>query len=135
MGMGSRIIKNLVGGYATRLKPREPFEGTRGHIEIDIDKCTFCMRCMIQCPSSCISVNNKEGTWTMNPYECVACGVCVESCVFGALRMEKMYRLPSHSKEIMSYKGLTPAQKRAQQQQQQQQQQKQTNAGGTAQDA
>lgn len=106
--MGKRIIKNLVSGPVTRLQSREPFEGARGHIDLDISKCTFCMRCMRECPSGCLVVNRSDGTWSVNQFECIACGVCVDVCAQHAITMSRVYRQPAYYKKVTTYKGTPP---------------------------
>lgn len=106
--MGKRLVKNLLMGPATRMKPRSPFEKSRGAIDIDIDKCLFCGKCARECPSGCIKVDRKEFTWSLNGYECVICGVCVESCPAKAIKMNLSYRKPTEQKMIYKVKGKAP---------------------------
>jgi NADH-quinone oxidoreductase subunit I len=106
--MSKRLLENLVHGPVTRLKPREPFEGARGHVEIDIDKCIFCMRCMRECPSGCLTVNPSDGTWNINQFECIACGVCVSVCAKHAITMNETPRKPAYHKDISTYRGTPP---------------------------
>lgn len=61
-------------------KKREPMEGSRGHIDIEIDKCIFCGACQKRCPSNALTVSRDPKTWTLNPYACIVCGYCVEVC-------------------------------------------------------
>lgn len=106
--MGKRLFKNIVSGPVTRLKPREPFEGERGHIDIDISKCTFCMRCARECPCGCLTVNMADGTWNINQFECITCGVCAEVCARHAVYMSNSYRKPAEHKKVNIYKGTPP---------------------------
>jgi ech hydrogenase subunit F len=59
---------------------RELPEGTRGRIDIEIDKCTFCGACEKRCPSDALKVTRDPKSWTLNPYACVICGYCIEVC-------------------------------------------------------
>ncbi len=107
--MGKRLFENIISGPATRLKPREPFAGERGHIEIDISKCIFCMRCARECPCGCLTVNRAEGTWDIDQFECITCGVCASVCAKHAISMKGSYRKPAEHKKINIYKGTPPA--------------------------
>ena len=100
--MTPNIVKNAVSKYATRLYPfevREPFENVRGNLDIDIDKCIFCKKCSIKCPSGCITVDKKSKTWEVDPYACVYCGICVDACPTDCLFMHPEYRKPALAKE------------------------------------
>ena len=58
--MTPNILRNFFTKRATRRYPyveRSPFEGTRGELCIEIEKCTFCGVCAVKCPSQCIRVN------------------------------------------------------------------------------
>jgi len=86
----------------------------RGHIDLIKDettgkpKCIVCMACQRACPSGCIKLDGvkpegatrKEPTsYTLNFTTCSLCGLCVESCNFGALKFSKEYNLASLRKE------------------------------------
>lgn len=109
-------LGNLLSRYATRLYPvqvREPFEDVRGELYNDIDKCIFCMKCSRVCPSQCISVDNKAGTWDCDPFACVYCGVCVEACPVSCLHMKQAYRKPTYGRETIHMQGEPPKKKAA----------------------
>lgn len=55
-------------------------EGTRGRIDIEIDKCTFCGACEKRCPSHALAVSRDPKSWTLDPYSCIICGYCIEVC-------------------------------------------------------
>lgn len=95
LDMLKNVISNLSKKPATRMYPfekREPFDKNRGHIENNIDECILCGICQRVCPSNCITVDRKEGTWAYQPFECIICGVCVENCPKKSLTLEKEYR-------------------------------------------
>ncbi len=65
-------------------------------IEILIDECTGCKKCIPSCPFSLIEVENKKAKIMEG---CTFCGACVEACPFEAIlleREEKKVDLSSH---------------------------------------
>lgn len=102
------VLKNLSSGYATRMYPvtkREPFPESRGELYNEIDKCIFCKKCQMVCPSVCISVDNKAATWTCDAFACVYCGYCVEACPVGCLHQKPKHRDASYKREVISMQG------------------------------
>lgn len=94
-------LKNLFRKPVTRNYPAEPAvypDRSRGHIEIDIDKCISCGICQMSCPSDAIKVDRKEGTWDINRFDCVACGYCVLKCPKKCLTMVPGYQEPGPEK-------------------------------------
>lgn len=88
--MIGNVMNNLVTKPATRKYPmgkRPSFSRTRGHIEIDIDKCIFCGMCSRKCPSNALTVNRGEKSWEIDPFKCIICnecvGVCPKKCIIG----------------------------------------------------
>lgn len=90
------ILSNLMHRPATRPYPhvvRTRPEGTRGRLEIEIDKCIFCGMCQRRCPAAALEVTRDPKSWTFDPYRCIVCGYCVEVCPKKCLKMNC-----SHSK-------------------------------------
>jgi ferredoxin len=54
--------------------------------EIDGGKCTGCMSCARNCPQACIA-GEKKKPHVIDATQCIRCGVCVESCKFGAVKV------------------------------------------------
>jgi len=52
-------------------------------LRLDRDKCTHCNACVKACDMAIDVPENGERN-----YECILCGKCVDSCKFGALRLE-----------------------------------------------
>ena len=117
MGMfklGSMTLKSLFTKAPTRRYPavkREPFERTRGHIEmIDMKACILCGMCERKCPAHAISVDRGEETWTYFAHKCVACNDCVEFCPTDDLRMDNHYSpiMTDPQPEVHRKPPLTP---------------------------
>jgi len=109
--MTKTVFSNLFSRYATRLHPfvvREPFPDARGELYCEIEKCIFCMTCQRKCPSQCITVDNKAGTWTCDPMACVYCGVCVDNCPVACLHQKQTYRAPTPERLMLSLTGTPP---------------------------
>jgi len=106
--MTRNVLKNLFSKKATRQYPRvarTPFERVRGALFNDIQKCTFCSVCALKCPSQCIKVDKKVGTWTYDPFACVYCGICVDICPAKSLYQKREYRNPVAERETILLKG------------------------------
>lgn len=109
--MTPNILRNLITEKATRFYPyevRNAFPGVRGELANDIEKCTFCGVCAMKCPTKCIAVDKKAGTWSCDPSVCVYCGVCVGSCVKKSLSQIPAYRKPGLEKKVLFLKGTPP---------------------------
>ena len=76
-------LKNLVRRPVTKRYPHAPrvyIEGTRGHIENDMEKCILCGICEKTCPATALTVDKAARTWTINRFSCVQCSACVRAC-------------------------------------------------------
>jgi len=91
------IFSKLVSKPDTRRYPAEqraPIPGTRGHVDIDIEKCIFCGACQKRCPANALKVTRDPKAWTLNPYACIVCGYCVEVCPKKCIAMLERYYTP-----------------------------------------
>ncbi len=94
----SHIVHSLFRRPVTRAYPfvrREPCAGSRGHLEIEIEKCSFCGMCQKRCPSGALAVSRAPKSWTLDPYACIVCNYCVEVCPRKCLAMSPVHRPPS----------------------------------------
>jgi ech hydrogenase subunit F len=114
--MTSTVLRNLVQKSSTRLYPievRAPFDEYRGELYNEIEKCIFCSSCSRVCPSQCLTVDKKEGTWHCDAMACVYCGLCVEACPVDCLHQKNTYRAVSQERIEMMMKGTPPKKKSA----------------------
>jgi len=113
MNFTGTIMKNLFSKPVTTSYPFEPRvypERTRGHIEIAIEDCIYCGMCMRSCPANALSVDRKEGTWSIDRFMCIQCGYCVEKCPKKCLNIIPGYPEPMPEKSIeVHHKPETPA--------------------------
>jgi NADH:ubiquinone oxidoreductase subunit F (NADH-binding)/(2Fe-2S) ferredoxin/ferredoxin len=54
---------------------------------IDPERCTGCMSCARQCPQGAISGERKQAH-TIDQDLCIRCGICLDTCRFGAVTVE-----------------------------------------------
>ncbi len=97
------VLNNLFSKPVTTSYPEKPAEykeRTRGHIEIDFDKCTLCSLCSKFCPPRAIEVDKRSGNWEINNFDCVQCGFCVEKCVKKCLKIVPGYTPPEYEKKV-----------------------------------
>ena len=109
------VVKNLLKKPATRNYPfevREAFPNYRGELVINIDDCIFCGMCSRKCPSQCITVDKKAGTWQCDPHACVYCGYCRDACPTKCLSMNDVHRAPMTEKVTWIEQGTPPKPKK-----------------------
>lgn len=109
-------LKNLFSRPATRPYPkvvREPYEGERGHIAMNINDCIFCGICSRKCPVNAITVTRADRSWQIDRFRCITCGACVEACPKKCLAMAKTYTAPAGRKTLDVYVGAPAAPKPA----------------------
>jgi len=100
------MLSNLFKKPVTTKYPFEPAvypEGSRGHIEIEIDKCISCTLCALNCPSGAIKVDRVARTWEINRFDCVQCGYCTIKCPKKCLHMVEGYQTPGPEKSVAHY--------------------------------
>jgi NADH:ubiquinone oxidoreductase subunit F (NADH-binding)/(2Fe-2S) ferredoxin/Pyruvate/2-oxoacid:ferredoxin oxidoreductase delta subunit len=53
---------------------------------IDPELCTGCTSCARQCPNNCIA-GKKKKAHVIDTMQCIRCGICMETCKFGAVKV------------------------------------------------
>ncbi|MEM1628769.1 MAG: 4Fe-4S binding protein [Desulfurococcaceae archaeon] len=104
----SLSIKNLFLKPATIEYPKQPTPielDARGRHFADLNKCTGCSLCSIECPAECITmtpipqgfevpkINPRKIYPVVNYGKCVYCYRCVTVCPFNAYVVTNEYRL------------------------------------------
>ena len=105
--IGKLIIKSVFSKPATKMYPIKPqtyYKNTRGHIDIEIEKCIFCSMCGRKCPTGAIEVVKNEKTWAIERLKCIQCNSCVEVCPKKCLKMDNKYTVPTTTKEKEVFK-------------------------------
>jgi ech hydrogenase subunit F len=103
----TQALKNLFLPPVTTSYPASEIqypEGSRGHVEIDIDNCISCGMCVRSCPSNALAVDRANATWSIDRFDCVACGFCVDKCPKKCLKMVVGYQTPEFEKSVATYK-------------------------------
>ncbi len=104
-------LKNLISKPATSeypFKEKEFPKASRGHIEIDIDKCIMCGICSRKCMSGAITVDRNKKEWSIERMGCVQCGACVNACPKKCLSIVPGYTKPSKEKVVDTYSQPIP---------------------------
>lgn len=81
--MFGETARCLLRSPVTELYPFAPkvyLDGSRGHIAIDVAKCTLCLVCDKRCPTQAIVVDRAAKTWAIDRLRCIQCNCCVEAC-------------------------------------------------------
>jgi len=100
------ITKALFGKTACGMYPVKPakvYPNTRGHIEIEKEKCILCTICDKRCPTHAIHVDREGHQWAIDRYKCIYCGRCVEVCPKKCLHMANSYSAPHPKKELETF--------------------------------
>lgn len=86
--------RNLFRPPATEDYPRTPkvyVAGSRGHVAIEVSKCTLCMVCEKRCPTRAIAVDRAAKSWSIEQLRCIQCSFCAEMCPKKCLVLEAGY--------------------------------------------
>lgn len=111
MDFTKTALKNLLSKPATKQYPAVPIDypdKSRGHVEIDIDKCIMCGICSRKCMSGAITVDRNTKTWSIERMGCVQCQACVNACPKKCLTMAAGYTEPSREKTVDTYSQPIP---------------------------
>ena len=98
------VLHNLFSTPKTRKVEKQYPEGTRGHVENDMDLCILCGLCSIKCPTHAITVDKNEKTWSIRPMSCIQCRCCVDNCPKKSLSMGLRFQEPGSEKVTKTFK-------------------------------
>ena len=98
------VLHNLISKPKTRKAEKTYPEGTRGHVENDMDLCILCGLCSIKCPTHAITVDKNEKTWSIRPMSCIQCRCCVDNCPKKSLSMGLRFQEPGSEKVTKTFK-------------------------------
>lgn len=98
------VLHNLFSKPKTRKAEKEYPEGTRGHVENNMDLCILCGLCSIKCPTHAITVDKAEKTWSIRPMSCIQCRCCVDNCPKKSLSMGLRFQEPGSEKVTKTFK-------------------------------
>jgi NADH-quinone oxidoreductase subunit I/NAD(P)H-quinone oxidoreductase subunit I len=75
-------------------------ERSRGFLSVDMEICTACLACMMDCPIDCILIKTERNKETkerfMTQFDidlslCMFCGLCTEPCPTGAIHFTREF--------------------------------------------
>lgn len=101
--LGKMTLRSLFGKPETTKYPfEEPElpEALRGCVRFDDKNCIYCGICQKRCPTSSITVNKAESTWSIDHFDCIQCASCVRECPKGCLSMDNVLVHPSAKKSV-----------------------------------
>ncbi len=104
--LGGMTLRSLFSKPTTVSYPATPqrvYPATRGHVEIDIEKCIQCGSCARNCPSDSLTVDKQAYSWSINRYSCVQCKCCILVCPTKCLTMGPEYAPSAEEKHIDVY--------------------------------
>ena len=89
MTFGSLFKKPETVLYPIERKPQP--EGLKGQIAINVNTCILCGLCERSCPTSCITVDKAESSWSIDRFACIQCNYCTTVCPKDSLVMNPDY--------------------------------------------
>ena len=120
----SEVTKNHFRPRSTVRFPQEnvriPEKFRGAPIISDPNTCIACGRCVRECPTHCITMNEHgdgEYDLSFNYAQCMYCGVCTEVCSRESIAMSDQWLLADFTKDSMlhTYKVHRPIKKKSEQ--------------------
>lgn len=120
------VLESLIQKPATIEYPKQPTPiepDARGRHFADLNKCTGCSLCSLECPAECIAmipipqgfevpkINPRKIYPVINYGKCVYCYRCITVCPFNAYIVTNEYRLSNDVKTTSSELSLSTLKK------------------------
>ncbi len=94
-------------------------ERSRGFLKVDIDICTACLACMVDCPIDCIKITTKKDEaskerlltqFDIDLAKCMFCGLCTEPCPTGAIHFTREFERATERIEDLLFRFVPSGQ-------------------------
>lgn len=88
-------------------------ERFRGFLKVDMDICTACLACMVDCPIDCIKIATERDEATKERHmtqfdidhaKCMYCGICTEPCPTGAIHFTREFEGATENMEDLLFR-------------------------------
>ncbi len=102
-----RLLKNLWAGPVTwryPSTPRIPISGGRGTLSHDAERCDLCGDCVRLCPARALELDEAAKKLSYNPFRCIYCLVCADSCQHGAVTALPAHEVPAPQPQMRMWK-------------------------------
>lgn len=95
-------------------------ERSRGFLKVDLEICTGCLACMIDCPIDCILIKQERNKETKERFltqfdidlaKCMFCGLCTEPCPTGAIHFTKKFEKATYDMSELLYRFVLEGEK------------------------
>lgn len=91
----------------------------RGFLKVDMEICTACLACMVDCPIDCIKIVTKKDEaskerlltqFDIDEAKCMYCGLCTEPCPTGAIHFTREFEGATENIEDLVFKFVPEGQ-------------------------
>jgi NAD(P)H-quinone oxidoreductase subunit I len=88
-------------------------ERFRGFLKVDMEICTACLACMMDCPIDCILIKTDKDKETKERFltlfdidlgKCMYCGLCTEPCPTGAIHFTREFERATFTMSDLLFK-------------------------------
>lgn len=85
----------------------------RGFLKVDMEICTACLACMVDCPIDCIKIVTEKdpaskerllSQFDIDMAKCMFCGLCTEPCPTGAIHFTREFEKATEDIEELVFK-------------------------------
>jgi len=95
-------------------------ERFRGFLKVDMEICTACLACMMDCPIDCILIKTDKDKETKERFltlfdidlgKCMYCGLCTEPCPTGAIHFTKEFEKATYDMSSLLFNFVPEGEK------------------------